>query len=250
MIPAMLKVLDPRSVVYSRWLLLIALTLVFARPPLADNVCNVCQANLALGQTGSCDESLPSSVKNLGQLCHLCYPGVPTSQPDREIVISAEQFQGYELFKFDSVNSSENQLLFANERHQFRIDVKDLQGEWETMGLPERSSIIRMWSNSEISTTLNIPPGFYQMKVYGEHDRPGPGLLHVSLKQEPVGTLEFSHDDDTWDSKCLWLHPIHWSSSKVKKDLSLNIRFLNDGGEQGSQDAGIAWVKIVPYTDQ
>ncbi|HXF60241.1 MAG TPA: hypothetical protein VNK95_01410 [Caldilineaceae bacterium] len=92
-------------------------------------------------------------------------------------------------------------------------------------------------------TMVELPPAVYELHVLGKHDQPGPVILQVWANRRPVGTLWFARDDESWAVQCLRLFPELWDNPDR---ITIELRFANDGGEQGSRDAYIAGLWIAP----
>lgn len=103
-------------------------------------------------------------------------------------------------------------------------------------------SYVKLYGDQTITTTQTVEAGSYYLQIYSKHAIPGPVILQVRTNQQPLGSLTYARDDDSWEGKCLLITEAHWQEMS---NLSLSIRFANDGGENGSRDASIAWIKLL-----
>ena len=104
------------------------------------------------------------------------------------------------------------------------------------------TSYVKLYSDQTITTTQTVTPGSYYLQIYSKHARPGPVILQVRANQQPLGSLTYARDDDSWEGQCLLITEAHWQGTPT---LTLSIRFANDGGENGARDASIAWIKLL-----
>jgi len=193
--------------------------------PFVSNVANLCLARFALRQTGVCGwEGSSLTAALLGDaVCGSFQGGATGWTAQNEIVLNADELQ-YREGK-----------------------LRELTPEQIASGDYSFEKYIVLTSNYGTSIALDIPVGVYQLELHGKHDRPGPVYLNVYAGRKPIGTLEFARDDDSWESKCLFLLPMHWpEDDEEKPQLEIRMRFVNDGGEQGSRDAYVAWLRFTP----
>jgi hypothetical protein len=225
-----------------------------------SNVCQVCYAKLTALQSNDCRDSQTRYLEDEIWACTLCMRkqfALPTV-PNGELVIDAGQFAGGELFGRVSPAPEAGIAAFGNAQAQFRsplTDFSELPPEYNPNVVDDNGDllvapvdlVVKLFENSIISTAVSLPPGFYQLQFYGENDQPGPVLLQTSVNQKPLGVISFNLDDESWGTRCLWLHPVYWADA-VNHEMVIGIRFINDGGEGGSRDAAVAQMRIVPVT--
>jgi hypothetical protein len=130
-------------------------------------------------------------------------------------------FQKGQLYQQDGARAEHNELPFDN--------------------------YLTLFNNSVATFTVKLEPALYQVEVYGQNDEPGPVDLLLFANQFPLGKLSFALNDNSWENRCVWLHPIYWSTNTAASStLSLAIHFINDGGPGGNRDASIALLTFVP----
>jgi len=189
-----------------------------------QNMRSLCITRLAAQQTGTCD---PPYVFSGGwRLCDLLWPVPGDAMPTGEILLDTAR-------------------LSAGGAYWPKTD------SWRTQKQIVHKGRVVLWWNSVIAVPLDLPVGLYRLQLHGVNDRPGPVLLHLSASGEPLGILRFDRDDDSWETKCVLLHPMHWPQGGDREaPLTLSIAFINDGGPKGSRDAYIDWVRLIPLSVQ
>lgn len=218
------------------------------------NACRICQAQLSSGQTGDCTDRQPVS---LSAWCDLCWsPQKETTS--QEYLFYGQMLKGDDRFYFSSEKNDEPETVrYASVDHQFTVNSNQIQQligvqdeYFQIMSLLDSSAvklkdIIRIYWIDSISLTIPSLPSFYRMEIFGRNTNPGPVQFQIAADSKPVGTIKFEQDNDMWSSQCFWIHPMFWSTDSSAVELSL--KYTNDGfGENGSRDAYIGWIRLVP----
>lgn len=158
----------------------------------------------------------------------LCGPQIVPGGMASDLFISAEQ-----LYNGRIVGPSHQKYVVLQQslpEHRGRGDVPN--------------SYVTLMVAAEVSTEVELATGLYQLQVHAKHATPGPVLLRVFVGSRLLGTVEFGNNDDTWETKCLLFH----HDRRANPMQQIRVRFANDGGENGSRDAGLAWLRLVPVS--
>lgn len=160
---------------------------------------------------------------------------------------------GAELFKRvtrqDGVNSYVSDALgehYGFNDQQFR-DLEALTSTSDASGNIPNSFIMLYWDKATVATTVDLAAGSYQLQLYGKNGTPGPVTLLVYINDTLLGSLIFDRDDESWEIKCLTLHPNYWPDSN-KDRAKITVSFTGDGGPGGSRNGSFAWIRLVPIS--
>lgn len=94
----------------------------------------------------------------------------------------------------------------------------------------------------ELFETIEIPIGVYELQLHAMNDQPGPVEIKVYNEIIPIGTLKFTKDDGSWETKSLLLLPMHWNiQNGITDRLKIRITFENAATKRV---ANIAWLRI------
>ena len=101
-------------------------------------------------------------------------------------------------------------------------------------------------SYHETFVDLGIQAGIYQLQIHGKNDRPGPVKMELFGESTYIGSVEFQKNDNSWETKTIILHPLHWPNlGEIEDNLTVVLRFTN---QEPHRTADIAWLKIIPLS--
>lgn len=225
-----------------------------------SNMCQLCASNLARKQVNDCGDPDTTNFR----FCHLCSQNnVESSLAEPEaITIHGYQVEANPKFLYNPVQVLPSKLIMYNSALNLKYSIP-FSG---SLFIPETpsslpyslskvdksrvnfESFLRMWWAETITATVPLTVAPYQIEIFAQNSSPAPIFLRIHVAEHQLGLLQWDLGDGSWTSKCIYL-PAQYVSNHP--ETVITVEYINDNVmAQGDRDAFIAWLRLVPYSQQ